>query len=97
MLTEQEIQQLLHAGQVVPLGVANPHGPLGLEQLAAAVTRQRAAAPTSASERGVSRSVALPAQVWEKLDRLARTASPQPISATEMAAAILEQALATIP
>jgi hypothetical protein len=37
MLTEKEIQQALHANRIVPLSVPNPHGPLGLEQLAAAV------------------------------------------------------------
>jgi hypothetical protein len=38
MLTEQEIQQALHAWRVIPLPVSNPHGPLGLEQVAAAVS-----------------------------------------------------------
>jgi hypothetical protein len=31
------IRRALHASRVVSLEVANPHGPLGLEQLAAAV------------------------------------------------------------
>jgi hypothetical protein len=39
MLTEQEIRDALHAGRVVSLPVASPHGPLGLEQLAEAVAR----------------------------------------------------------
>jgi hypothetical protein len=39
MLSQQEIQEALRARRVVPLGVSNPHGPLGLEQLAAAVAR----------------------------------------------------------
>ena len=39
MLSEKQIQQALHASRVVPLAVAKPHGPLGLEQLAAAVSR----------------------------------------------------------
>ena len=37
MLSQEEIQQALRASRVVPLGVTNPHGPLGLEQLAAEV------------------------------------------------------------
>ena len=37
MLTEKEIQQALPASRVVPLSVPNPHGPLGLEQLTAAI------------------------------------------------------------
>ncbi|MCI0684575.1 MAG: hypothetical protein L0Y71_20890 [Gemmataceae bacterium] len=32
MLTPEEIQRALHASRVVPLDVAIPHGPLGLEQ-----------------------------------------------------------------
>lgn len=41
MLNEAEIQQALHAARVVPLDVGNPHGPLGLEQLAGAVAGAR--------------------------------------------------------
>ena len=39
MLSEKEIRQALHVSRVFPLAVAKPHGPLGLEQLAAAVSR----------------------------------------------------------
>jgi len=39
MLSEEQIREALHASRVVPLAVAKPHGPLGLEQLAAAVSR----------------------------------------------------------
>lgn len=97
MLSEQEIKALLHAGRVLPVGVPNPHGPLGLEHLAAAVAQQVAAAPAGPGEPAVTRPVALPAPVWEKLERLARAATPQPLTATEMAAAILEKALAAVP
>ena len=38
MLTGQEIGQALRAARIVPFGAINPHGPLGLEQLAASVT-----------------------------------------------------------
>ena len=39
MPSEEEIRKALRAGRVVPMAVANPHGPLGLEQLAGAVAR----------------------------------------------------------
>ena len=39
MLSEKDIQQALHAHRVVALPALQPHGPLGLEQLAAAVAR----------------------------------------------------------
>ena len=39
MLPEEEIRRALWAGRVVKLEVPNPHGRLGLEQLAAAVAR----------------------------------------------------------
>jgi hypothetical protein len=39
MLSEDPIRQALHASRVVPLAVAKLHGPLGLEQLAVAVSR----------------------------------------------------------
>jgi hypothetical protein len=38
MLSEGQIRQALHASRVVPLAVAKPHGPLGLEQLAGAMS-----------------------------------------------------------
>jgi hypothetical protein len=34
MLSEVQVRQALHASRVVPLAVAKPCGPLGLEQLA---------------------------------------------------------------
>jgi hypothetical protein len=40
MLSEEAIRRILRANRVVPLKVANPHGPLGLKQLAAAVAAQ---------------------------------------------------------
>jgi hypothetical protein len=39
MLSEEQIRQALHASRVVPLAIATPHGPFGLEQFAAAVSR----------------------------------------------------------
>jgi hypothetical protein len=45
----------------------------------------------------IGQPVELSPETWAKLDRLARSAAPQPISATEMAAAILEKAQAQVP
>lgn len=91
MLSEAQIRQALHADRVLPVGVANPHGPLGLEQLAEAVCRLSG---SSAGLARVERSIALPVETWQKLDELARNASqaqPRPVTASDMAAAILEQ------
>lgn len=91
MLSEEQIQQALHADAVLPLGVANPHGPLGLEQLAEAVSRL--SQPQAGMSR-VQRPIALPLATWQKLDELARNASharPHPVTASDVAAAILEQ------
>jgi hypothetical protein len=72
MLTEQQIQQALHAQRVVPLGIDNPHGPLGLEQLAETVARLVATA-TAPSQRGrIERPLRLPQETLGK----ARPASP---------------------
>jgi hypothetical protein len=91
MLTEEQIKKALHADRVVPVNVANPHGPLGLEHLAASVALLRR------SQAGaMERLVALPAETWQRLDDLAREASqsrPQPVTASDVAAVILEQAV----
>lgn len=98
MLTEKEIQQALHADRVVPLSVPNPHGPLGLEQLAAAVARI-ADSPVPLPEDGrLRRPIALSVQTWQKLQQLAETsaqASARPINASDVATAILEQFVAS--
>jgi hypothetical protein len=94
MLNEDEIAQALHARRVVTLPPLNPHGPLGLEQLAelvGQVTRAKSA-PTAR----VRRPIALPVETWEKLDQLARAATPAnapPLTASALAAALLEQAV----
>jgi hypothetical protein len=93
MLTQQEIQAALRARRVVPLGVVNPHGPLGLEQLAAAVARVR----------GADREelvIPLRRETREKLEELARAegqAAAQPVTAAELAAAVVEQFVASLP
>ncbi len=94
MLTEPQIQQALHANRVVPIPVANPHGPLGLEQLLETVTRLvgSEALPPQAAQ--VQRPIALPTETWEKLDHLARAAtqaSSHSVTASEVAAAILNK------
>ncbi|HEY7329795.1 MAG TPA: hypothetical protein VH592_19325 [Gemmataceae bacterium] len=94
MLSEEAIRSALHASRVVPLAVANPHGPLGLEQLAAAVARHREEVQTHPSPDRVRRPIELPVQTWEKLHALAAAtarAGAPPISAGELAAAIIEQ------
>jgi hypothetical protein len=90
LLTEEEMGRALHADSVVPLGVANPHGPLGLEQLAAAVAAHRQAAQPSR----VRRPIELPVQTWERLRELAAATSKagtSPVTAGELAATIIEQ------
>ena len=99
MLTEEQIRQSLHASRVIPLGVASPHGSLGLEQLAAAVARQVAQTGRPTDQPRVRRPIELRAETWEKLDDLAdataRTSSA-PVSASQMAAVIIEQAVANL-
>jgi len=93
MLREEEIQQALRARRVIPLGVSNPHGPLGLEHLAAAVAR------ITEPEREAL-SIPLRRETRDKLEQLARAegaASARPITAAELAAAVLEQFVASAP
>src|SRR5262249_24416264 len=93
MLSEEQIKQALHASRVLPLDVANPHGPLGLEQLAEAVSRLDA--PQLGPAR-VERAIALPVDTWQRLEELARNASHArlgPVTASDVAAAILELAV----
>ena len=71
MLTEEQIRQSLHAGRVIPFGVASSHGPLGLEQLAAAVARHVAQPGRPTDQPRVRRPIELRAETWEKLDDLA--------------------------
>lgn len=91
MLSEEQIRQALQADRVLPLGVPNPHGPLGLEQLAEAVSRL--SRPQAGGSR-VERPIALAFETWQKLEEMARTASlahHRPMAASDLAAAILEQ------
>ena len=98
MLSEKQIQQALHAGRVVPLAVAKPHGPLGLEQLTAVVSRVNPA--LGSGNIGVRRLIALDHATWEKLAQLANTATQttsQRVTASQVAAAIIEQFVAALP
>ncbi len=99
MLTEEQIRESLHAGRVIPLRVANPHGPLGLEQLAAAVLHHAGQPGQLTDQPRVRRPIELPAETWQKLDDLAaatgRTASAH-LSASQLAAVIIEQAVANL-
>lgn len=98
MLSEKQIQQALHASRVVPLAVAKPHGPLGLEQLAAAVARVNSALGSGGL--GVCRPIALDYATWEKLEQLAEAAAQttsQHVTASQVAAAIIEQFVAALP
>ena len=93
MLHEDEIRRALRAGRVVPLNVPNPHGPLGLEQLAAAVARVGGADREELS-------IPLRRETRAKLEQLARAegeAAARPVTAAELAAAVVEQFVATAP
>jgi hypothetical protein len=97
MLTEKDIQEALHAHRVVPLSVANPHGPLGLEQVAAVVAALADSSVPRGEEARIRRPISLSVQTWEKLERLAQTTtqeSTRPVTASEVATAILEQFVA---
>jgi hypothetical protein len=98
MVPEEQIRQALHASRVVPLTVAKSHGPLGLEQLAAAMSRINPA--LGPGEARVRRPIALDQTMWEKLDRLAETAAQttsQHVTASQVAAAIIEQCVGALP
>jgi hypothetical protein len=96
MLSEDAIREALHASRVMPLDVANPHGPLGLEHLAVVVAARREAAQPDAHPARVRRPIELPVQIWEKLHALAAATSragTPPVTTGELAAAILEKYL----
>ena len=91
MLSEQEIKQALRASHVAPLAVAAPHGPFGWEHLAQTIARHLS---SSAGGKTVVQSLEIPAETWEKLEQLADEAArstARPVSASEVAAAILQQ------
>jgi len=94
MPTKDEIRHALHAGRVVPLNVSQPHGPLGLEQLAAEVAMVRG----DEQPRRIRRPIALSVETWERLRELADSTPPggaTRTSTSELAAALLEQIVTT--
>ena len=98
MLSEERIRQALHASRVVPLAVATPHSPLRLEQLAAAVSRVNPA--LGPGDLRIPRPIALDQATWEKLEQLAENTAQttsQHITASQVAAAIIEQFVAALP
>jgi hypothetical protein len=100
MISIEEIQSALHASRVIEHGVANPHGPLGLEPLAARVREIQGQRQGMQVSRGVQRPITLGIAAWEHLDEMAEMASrttTHPVSASEIAAAILEHYVATPP
>jgi hypothetical protein len=100
MLTIEEIQQALHAHCAVPLPPGNYHGPLGLERLAAVVAQLDGGGGSPASADRVRRAIELDVRTWEKLDRLAHSTgqtAARPVSASQVAAAIIEQFMAATP
>jgi hypothetical protein len=97
MLLEKEIQQALHANRIIPFAVARPHGPLGLEQLAAALSRVNSALGSDSPR--VRRPIVVDHETWEKLDQLAETAAQttsRHVTASQVAAAIIEQFVAAL-
>jgi hypothetical protein len=73
---------------------ASPYGPVGLKRLAAVVATHREAARGQPPPGRVRRPIELPVQTWEKLHALAAATSragTSPVSAGELAAAIIEQ------
>jgi hypothetical protein len=100
MLHEKEIQRLLHAKRVVQLGVDNAHGPLGLEHLAEALARIPNSPFSTSRHTGVKRPIQFNLDTWEKLEDIARgsfSGASKPVTASEVAAAIIEQAVASNP
>lgn len=94
MLSDHDIRQALRASRVVPLATANPHGPLGLEQLAAEVADLRG------EPRFPAVVVPLPPETWDRLQRLAETERQNqsaPITTAGLVRAIVERYLATLP
>jgi hypothetical protein len=92
MLSEQEIQKALRASRVIELGAPNPHGPLGLEHLAAVAQLTRAD----------REELVIPVrrETREKLERLARAEcqkSASALTAADVAAAVVERFVASLP
>jgi hypothetical protein len=89
-----DMRRALKASRVVPLTTANPHGPLGLEQLAAEVGALRGECRFPAVV------VPLSPELWDKLQRLAEAAGrdrAEPVTAAGLVRDIVERYLAGQP
>jgi len=97
MLSEDVIRKALHAERVVPLSTANPHGPFGLEQVAAEVS---AINPTlSSREPGVQWPITVDTETWDQLNQLAEATTSNcshPVTPQQVAGVILKQAVADL-
>lgn len=94
MLSENEIQEALNASRVVPLTTRNPHGPLGLNQIAAEVGGVRGENPAA------SVTIPLRPDLWAKLQRLVEAERATGLSAktpTDFVRGIVEGYLAGLP
>ena len=96
MLSRDEIQSALGASRAISVNVSNPHGPLGLEQLAAAVQQLVHQCPP---EHQIQRSISLPLETWERLDDLAKKltqSASRPVTASEVATSLVMQAIDSV-
>ena len=94
MLSEHDIRRALKASRVARVSTTNPHGPLGLEQLAADVATIRD------ERRFPAVVVPLAPETWDKLQRLAeaeRQKRAEPITTAELVQGIIERYLAGLP
>src|SRR5438105_14451698 len=90
MLSEQEIKKALRADRVLPISVPNLHGPLGWAHLARELARFLGGNGSGAK---LVKPLEMPAETWQKLQKLADEATraeARPVTATEVAAAILQ-------
>ncbi len=84
MLSEQEIKRALRASRVAPMAVPNPHGPLGWQHLAQTIACHL---NRESGERTVVQSLEIPAETWEKLQKLADEATrstAHPVGVSEL-------------
>ncbi|HYV36938.1 MAG TPA: hypothetical protein VE988_14625 [Gemmataceae bacterium] len=94
MLRPDEIQQALHASRVVDLEMADLHGPLGLEHLAAVVKDLQTQPQSSVNGRSEAITITLRSGTRQKLERMATTqvgGSSNHLTAADLAAAIVER------
>ena len=96
MLSEQQIKKGLHASRVLPIPVASPHGPLGLEHVAQIVAQIQSG--NEAHDKKVVPPLEVPLETWLKLEQLAAAATKtaaRSVTVSEVAIAILQQYVTT--